>query len=237
MVAAFEKTLPPTVFNALLDRIQRDIQIKVGEYFMTLVPVGGPVIFSETSKMEPGTERPIKLWVPMTIRNVTLGETLWTEKADVSSLSVTRKHKREYCEHCLKGLADEDQTKYKCPACDAQLYCSEQCCLDSAEIFHCYFCKPSVKVTDALEELYNLCQDTGNSLVMLVLRYVAFLLGEELKGNGAANNGPFAHYDHLRPVFRAPTEFDRLEAKLLRTVFSDTNKNIVDCKKEVARMY
>ena len=81
-------------------------------------------------------------------------------------------------------------------------------------------------VESALIELHTLCAETGSSLALLMLRYIALLLSEELRGNGAANNGPFAHYDHLHPVFNAPSDIERKEAKLLRQIFSATNKRL-----------
>ncbi|PJF17134.1 DNA-directed RNA polymerase subunit [Paramicrosporidium saccamoebae] len=224
VVAAFENTLPRPIFNALLDRIQRDIQVKVGEYFAGLLPTDSKATFAETLIAEPGAEHPSKVWVPNATDDVSVGTTLWEEHADVVALNVEAKG--EHCEHCLRSLHG---THVGCPACDQPLYCSQPCQIKSAEVYHAYFCKAPNAVYSAMNELRQVCKENQSSLALLVLRYVAFLLSEELRGNGAANNGPFAHYDHLRPVFRAPNDIDRTEAKILREIFSSTNKNIVEC--------
>jgi hypothetical protein len=225
VVAAFEKTLPPPVFNALLDKIQHDIQVKVGEYFTGLAPVG--VKFVEKLDVEPGTERKIKLWVPIADKDFTLGSTVLSENSDVSVLSINVNDAVEdHCEYCLQSL--DGIEGMACPGCGLHLYCSDTCFIKSADVYHCYFCRPSATVVEAMAELHTVCHENRSSLALLVLRYVAFLLSEELRGNGAINSGPFAHYDHLKPVFKSPTEDDKREAHLLRTIFSETNKNIVD---------
>ena len=231
VVAAFEKTLPPPVFNALLDKIQHDIQLKVGEYFAGLAPVG--VKFVEKMDVEPGTERKIKVWIPIAEKDFTLGATILNEDSDVSVLSINADNAVEdHCEYCLQNL--DDNERMACPGCGLHLYCSDTCFIKSADVYHCYFCRPSATVVEAMSELRTVCHENQSSLALLVLRYVAFLLSEELRGNGAANNGPFAHYDHLKPVFKSPTEDDKLEAHLIRTIFSETNKNIVDCTRKLS---
>lgn len=227
IVAALEKTLPPPVFNALLDKIQQRIQDQSADYYRLLTPKGANIKFAESEASEPGTSTKLKIWIPTAARDAPVGSTLWTERADAAAFAHFVRDPRKHCEHCLKPLP---ASPVACEACNEPLYCSATCREESAQCFHAFFCRPPASVLRALEELHQLCKDNNTSLPLLLLRYIAFLLSEEFKGNGAANNGPFAHYDHLRPVFRAPSDLDRQESKILRSVFVGVNKNVAECK-------
>lgn len=224
VVAAFEKTLPPPVFNALLDRIQRDVQSKVGEYFGGLLTSGKAKFVEMDTSGESGGLA--KWWYPVAAVDMQIGGILWEEDADVVALVQSVEDRDDHCEHCLTLM--EQDNRISCPACDCALYCSQSCQIKSSEAYHTFFCQPPEEVKAAMGQLLALCQENQSSLALLVLRYVAFLLSEELRGNGAANCGPFAHYDHLKPVFRGPNDMDRAEARLLRKIFSSTNQNIVE---------
>lgn len=225
VVAALEKTLPPAVFNALLDKIQLLIQGKSTEYYQSLAPAGTSIRFVEDSISEPGTTQKVKVWRPTVTQDAVVGTKLWEETSDASALLWRVDQPDQYCEYCLGGIGE---THVACPACHKPLYCSQDCCEQSALVFHAFFCQPSPSTQENIKELERLCKDNESSLALFMLRYVAFLLSEELRGNGAAQNGPFAHYDHLKSVFRAPNDIDRAEAKLLRAIFAGSNKNVAD---------
>lgn len=227
IVAALEKTLPSPIFNALLDKIQQKIQDQSVEYYKLLTPKGSNVKFAESEVPEPGTTSKLKTWIPVAIKDASVGSTLWSESADATAFAYFVKDPKGYCEHCLKKLPE---SPIACEACEEKLYCSAVCRESSSQSFHAFFCKPPASVENALEDLSQLCAENNSSLPLLLLRYIAFLLSEEFKGNGAANNGPFAHYDHLRPVFRAPSDMDRQESKILRNIFTGVNKNVAECK-------
>lgn len=236
VVAAFEKTLPPPLFSALLDRIQVDIHAKIGDYFKSMTPPGGKVAFKEepTQKTngdnKSGQEGDVpmrKVFRPYAARSLAVGDRLWEETADVTAPLLDTLDERR-CEYCLCSPQQTDKM-VSCPACRRPLFCSESCRDQSLAVLHPFFCQPDETVLEAMEELREHCRENSTSLPLLMLRYIAMLLGEELRGNGAAANGPFAHYDHLYPVFNAPTTMDRQEAKLLRRIFSFSNQEIVEC--------
>ena len=227
VVAALEKMLPPPMFNALLDKIQKELVVKVGEYFEGITPEGGRVRFREVEESIEGVEGAKgKNWYPYAMKDVQVGEVLWEETADIVSPLVSNLEGR--CEFCMRNLNQVERVA--CNACQEQLYCSKQCREKSALVYHPFFCKPDAVVSEAMEELKQFGAENGSSMGLLMMRYIAMLLGEELRGNGTANNGPFAHYDHLKPTFNAPTDVDRKEAKILRRIFSASNEQVVQCK-------
>lgn len=220
---ALEKTLPPPVFELLLQEIQSDIQGKVRGYFDSIFPKSAPVYIKEDTMMDAEFKEMRPVFVPVAKQDIAMGTTLWEEVPDISTLTIGA-YTPDACEHCFKILADDG--KVACPACDAKLYCSEACCSKSGEIYHCYICKAPKEVAAAYDELLTLCRSNKSSLALLILRYISLLLSEELRGNGSANNGPFSHYDHLHPVMKAPSDVDRAEAKLLKRILSPANANV-----------
>ena len=227
VVAALEKMLPPPMFNALLDKIQKELVVRVGEYFEGITPEGGRVKFSEVEEDIEGVENTKgKNWYPYAMKDVQVGEVLWEETADIVSPLISSLE--GHCEFCMRNL--DQMERVACHACQEQLYCSKQCREKSALVYHPFFCKPDAVVSEAVEELKQFGVENGSSMGLLMMRYIAMLLGEELCGNGTANNGPFAHYDHLKPTFNAPSDIDRKEAKILRRIFSASNEQVVQCK-------
>lgn len=228
VIGAFEKTLPRPVFSLLLEKIQCDIQLKVREYFEGLLPAGGSAVFAPTTAVEPGSERQVEVWAPAATRAVAVGSGLWEEAADVCSLSVEVADAEAHCEYCLGLLGQQPSS---CGACGRVLYCSDLCRAKSQDEYHAYVCnRDDETLSENLTALYSMCRENRSSLALFMLRYVALLLTEELRGNGSANKGPFSHYDHLKPIFRSPSDTDRREAKLIRAIFSLASPNVVDCK-------
>lgn len=74
------------------------------------------------------------------------------------------------------------------------------------------------------ESLTKHCDSTGSNMALFMYSYVSMLLKEEMLGNGAAQMGPFAHFDHLPQAVRIPTVDDITEAALIRESLGDQNE-------------
>ena len=228
---ALEKSLPPHLFERLLQEIQSDIQAKVRGYFDSILPKGAPVAIREEIGVDPEFNEMRASFVPYAKQDIPLGATLWEELPDISALTVESFEKLgDCCEHCFTPLQEEEGvTTVECPDCHQHLYCSDICREKSRDIFHRYLCGGSKDIRQAYEELIALCHQNKSSLALLLLRYLSLLLTEEMRGNGSANNGPFNHYDHLRPVMKSPTEVERMEVKLLKRILSSSNASMAQC--------
>jgi len=231
VIMALERTLPPPVFGRFLERIQGDIQKKVKAYFKDLLAEkDSPVHFvaKEEKAVQDGIKAPLS-WTIRAKKNIPMGTLLWEEAADI--IVPVGKDESIHCENCLRPSG----TEHACDQCQNTFYCSEACLIHSLEGVHGMLLCPALieqgspEAKEALSDLDEHVRKHGSPLPLLMLRYVAMLLGEELRGQGSAAGGPFAHYDHLPPVFVNATGMDGREAKILRTVFSSINANIPEC--------
>ncbi len=236
VLAAFENTLPPPIFALLIAQMQSKVEARIQDYFARLSreasgladgAVGLTVAFLPMVEREPGSEQERRTYVPTAAAAIQAGSVVWEEAADVACLSLAAPA-GSACEHCFAALAEGSLVE--CALCRAASYCSNECRLKALDAFHVFACNDLLSDRDegAIARLRGVCGEASAEVPLLVLRYVALLLREELAGNGSNNRGPFEHYDHLRPHFGAPTEGDRAEAKLLRALFGRANENVVE---------
>jgi hypothetical protein len=159
--------------------------------------------------------------------DIAAGETVFEEVPDVVVMDPGCDDAGK-CEHDYKQI-EEGTAVLGCEKFGDAKYCSEGCKKTGFEYYHMYTCKARGQdVTKHVDELRDHCKTTGNPVPFLMLRYVSMLLTEEIRGNGSAMNGPFAHYDHLPQAFPEPSDEDRKEAALIRAVFTSANENLAD---------
>lgn len=173
----------------------------------------------------------------MAKQKIPVATIVWEEWADVSSLSAFL-HSDDFCDHCLvplsncHGLVECKQCKPSAESSKHKVtrFCSQECLRLGTENFHGFYCKAPKTVHEQIESLKVECREMGQTMPLLVLRYLTILLKEELAGRGTASGvGPFTHYDHLRPQFRsASNEQDRSEAAMLRRIVSSVNENVAE---------
>lgn len=225
ILGAFEKSLPEPVFTALLYSLQSEALKKTESYYEMLSGLSdGSVRFEPVITQIGG--KPVRHFAPVARKAVKKGEILFEESPGIFCLTDPNADVSKYCDHCLKTLNDE--AKVVCEKDDAG-YCSETCKKTSFDVYHMYVCEAREQAAESLKKLREYCQTTvKNGSALLMLRYVAMLLTEELKGNGAAVNGPFVHFDHLPQMFPAPTEADKEEAAMIRSVFTTSNDNLAE---------
>lgn len=216
VLAALEQTVPIDAFKAIVTKIQEGSRKKAIEYFERISPKSNSLKFIEDSNItEPsGMAR----WVPVAGRNIKEGEVLFEESPD-SMVNLNETH----CDHCFKKLPS---SPIQCSHCSGGKYCSDQCLRDAFPASHIFFCRLHEKGEKAIKSLQENSKQNKNSLGLFMVKYVSMLLHEELKGNGAANMGPFANFDRLPQAYRSPSNSDKKEAKLIRSVFTGKNENL-----------
>lgn len=225
IMSAFEKSLNPAVFQEMIKLLQQEMLHKTDKYFERLAePAGGRLAFAAA------TENDIlgkghRVHRPVAQRALKAGEVVFEEVPDVASLIDLNADMLVYCDNCLKQLGDHTLS---CGQNDA-FYCSPACQKTGIELYHGYVCTTNAAACVALGELRRYCKEVSHSgIALLLLKYVAMLLTEELRGNGATLGGPFDHYDNLPQLFPAPGELETEEARLIRAVFASVNANIAD---------
>lgn len=227
ILAAFEKSLPEPIFTALLYRLQNEVVLKTDRYYEMLAkPANGRIMF-EHSKATDLLGKVNIIYVPKAKEAISKGTVVFQETANVVGITDLAAHVSDKCAHCFKTLPDAAEV-VSCEHGDAD-YCSEACKQSDKDSYHTFICNVNPVVAEAVEKLRQYCAERSKSgHGMLMLRYIAMLLCEELKGNGTAVNGPFVHYDHLPQMFPNASETDKEEASLIRAIFSASNDNMAD---------
>ena len=174
--------------------------------------------------------------MPMAKVKIPPATTIWEEWSDVTCLAGSLPSE-DYCDNCLLSLSSVANI-VGCKNCPSNedfkrqptRFCSQDCLKQGLDAFHGFYCKANSTVHGLIDQLRAECRETGQTMPLLVLRYLTILLKEELAGRGTASGvGPFTHYDHLRPQYRtAPNESDRAEADLLRRIICTINENVAD---------
>lgn len=226
IMAAFEKTLPKPIFSALISTLQGEVVKKTEKYFETLTKAtGGKVAFAIEAYVDQ-LGNPGRRFMPKAKVDIAAGETVFEEVPDVVIMDPACDDTGK-CDHDYKQI--EEGVALGCEKFGDAKYCSEGCKKAGFEYYHMYTCEArGPDVTKHVDELRDHCKTTGNPVPFLMLHYVSMLLTEEIRGNGSAMNGPFAHYDHLPQAFPEPSDEDRKEAALIRAVFTSANENLAD---------
>lgn len=212
VIQALQQSIPPAVFTLLIERVQKDLKGKVEEYFKTLDT--SSVTFVHQENASPNE------YCPQAIKDVVKDEVIWKEVADISYSTISG----SICDSCLSVIETEDTQSplHGCPLCESKSFswCSERCRISSSPMFHDYFC--GQENSEALESL-ELLRGEGKIVPLLITRYVALLLSEEMAGNSVSRiGGPFNHYDHLVPVMKSPSAEDVEEATAIRALFANS---------------
>lgn len=212
VIQALQQSIPPAVFSLLIERVQKDLKSKVDLYFKTLD--NEMLTFIHEDGSSPNA------FYPHTTHDLKKDAIIWKEVADISQSA-----NDGYCDCCLVEVVE---SKHKCPLCETEefVWCSEECRIKSSPMFHDYFC--GEENATALECLYYIKEYSGfpndcRLIPLLITRYVAMLLAEEMAGNSVSRvGGPFNHYDHLVAVMKSPSSEDIIEARMIRELFSNS---------------
>lgn len=229
ILGAFEKTLPEPIFHALLQELQGEVTRKTEKYFAMLAAgAKGAVQFDLVSEVDL-LGKPVKRFAPKAKAAILKGDLVFEEKADVVAWTDILTDPTMFCQNCLAKLGTDGADVVKCDKEEDGLYCSEACKQADFDVYHMYICKAREAAAASLEALHAYCREEAkNGQALLMLRYVALLLTEEIKGNGTAMNGPFVHFDHLPQMYPNPNETDKKEAALIRAIFTVSNDNLAD---------
>ncbi len=224
IIAAFEKSLPQPVFEAFLMKLQDQVMKRTEKYFELLSDSSNGHIKFTVKDIIDLLGKPHKQFMPVAKCAIKKGEILYEEKPDIVAITDLSIDPSGYCDFTLKKITDGPSYKFE----DA-VYCSEEARVAGIDQYRMYVSEKRPEALNALQSLNKYCKDEAkNGQALLMLRYVSMLLTEELKGNGTAVNGPFAHYDHLPQMFPSPTDADKKEAAIIRSIFTTTEENLAE---------
>lgn len=164
-------------------------------------------------------------WSPIATQSIEMGREIFRELPDVAWHSP----KSSCCDHCHDNLPSDI---LNCERCGQFNYCSEACRRASLEVYHIFVCRSVNPSSNAFKDLQEYAEKNETVAPLIMFRYLAFLLAEEVKGNGSAVGGPFMHYDHLRPVMKPPSKADKKETELIKSIFAFADANMAEFLKD-----
>lgn len=229
VLMSYEQTLPADIFKRIIAELQKQNIDKIKAYFAFLAPETGLIRFEE--KEGPKTTSPTgnssaKQWFAVATTEVPKGTVLMSEEPDISMC--TLKDSQECCDYCFKSLTDCEKEHLS----DLS-YCSKFCLTQARETYGKYLEKLEGTAAYAYQQLVKVVNETKCYAPLLMLRYIAALLENELTRQKASESGEeldklhlFAHYDYLRPAYRHPRDSDKAEAVLIRTILEPSHKDI-----------
>lgn len=213
ILMAFEKSLPKSVFTKILTRMQEEGKVRQREYFTQLAEKCENVTFDLKAETNEATGITVEHWTMKAKRDIPQEAEIIREKPDVSVPA-------------LAGIDTGIVTKDFFGSSDSSPAFPN---MDLPADFKTFL--EELQDTEAHAKLLEHCRKHNVSIPLLMLRYIALLLIVELQQHSAPSaeiTSFFAHYDHLRPALRQPTDVDVQEASLLRAIFSRKNENISD---------
>lgn len=229
VLKAYEQTLPTEVYGKIISALKEENRAKTREYFQHLAPENGTVKFVEGDgpKLALTGSASGNIWTAVAAADVEEETILMSEEADIA---VSIKSEGGVCDYCFKAL-DEEPVFH---LADMNFCCSV--CMKNAEETYAASLKTLTGTPAyAYQQLIKVVQETKTFAPILMLRYVAALLEDELRkqkveagSEDVQVSGLFAHYDFLRPAYRAPRDSDKAEAMLIRTILSATNTDVAE---------
>lgn len=229
VLKAYEQTLPAEIYSKIIANLKEENLAKTREYFGKLAPESGLVRFVEAEgpKLALTGTSSGTVWSASATQDIEEESILMSEEADIALSLKTG----SVCDYCFKPI---NQEEVNCKLADLSFCCSV--CLKNAEDSYAGALKDlSGTPAYAYQQLVNIVQETKSFAPILMLRYVAALLEDELRKQKADAgdeevqvSGLFAHYDFLRPAYRAPRDSDKAEAMLIRTILSVKNADVAE---------
>lgn len=223
VINAYEQTLPADMYSQIIKSLQAENRAKTAAYFQLLAPESGLVKFEEVEgpKVALTGKSSGKLWTAVAAEDVEEESMLMSEEADIA-LSM----QPEVCDYCFKGFNEGDEKI----GLDDLAFCSVVCRDRAVSSYTGNLQGLSGTAAYAYQQLLNVVQETKTFAPILMLRYVAALLEDELRKQKSDSDSPsiglFSHYDYLRPAYRAPRDSDKAEAMLIRTILAEKNADV-----------
>ena len=230
VLMSYEQTLPADIFKRIISELQKQNIEKTKAYFASLNPETGLVRFDEMEGPKvtsPTGNSNLKQWTAVASTDVTEGTVLMSEEPDIAMC--TLKDSQECCDFCFKSLNDCEKEHL------ADLsYCSKFCLTQAHSTYGKHIEKLEGTAAYAYQQLVKVVHETKCYGPLLMLRYIAALLENELsRQKSSSESGEdldklhlFAHYDYLRPAYRVPRDSDKAEAVLIRTILEPSHQDI-----------
>lgn len=223
VIMSYEQTLPADIFKRIILELQKQNLEKTRAYFASLASETGFVHFEESDgpKSTSPTANSIKQWTLVASSDLDEGVVLFSEEPDVA-LNVLS----ECCDFCFKSLKSLE------PEHLADLsYCSNLCLTKARDIYAKHLENLKGTPAYAYQQLVKVVHETKCYAPILMLRYIATLLEDELsrqkrQESAAKDFSLFGHYDYLRPAYRVPRDTDKAEAVLIRTILQPSHADI-----------
>lgn len=226
VLMSYEQTLPSEIFKKIIAALQNQNLEKTKVYFETLKPetgllkfteLEGPIVLSPTGKSN------AKQWFATAETLIEDGTVIMSEEPDIGICLL-----EGCCDYCFKALT-QDQEVEKVSISDL-VYCSKYCQAKANDSYGKYLDKLEGAAAYAYQQLVKVVSETKSYAPLLMLRYIASLLEDELSRQ-SGNQKPdsvnlFAHYDYLRPAYRVPRDSDKAEAVLIRTILEPSHSDI-----------
>lgn len=229
VLMSYEQTLPADIFKRIVFELQNQNLEKTKAYFASLNPESGLIRFEELEGPKvtsPTGNSSAKQWTAVAGSAVTQGTVLMSEEPDVA-LGVLE----GCCDFCFKSLDFIENDEEKHVLSDLP-YCSKFCLTQAASSYGKHLENLKGTAAYAYQQLMKVVHETKVYAPILMLRYIASLLEDELakqKATGAEDEKLFhlfSHYDYLRPAYRVPRDSDRAEAVLIRTILEPSHQDI-----------
>lgn len=223
VIKAYEQTLPADMYSQIIKSLQAENRAKTEAYFQLLAPESGLIKFEEVEgpKVALTGKSSGKLWTAVAAEDIEEEAILMSEEADIA-LSM----QPEVCDYCFKSFQEEDAKL----ALDDLSFCSAVCRDRAVNSYAGNLRGLTGTAAYAYQQLLNVVQETKSFAPVLMLRYVAALLEDELRKQKSDSDSPaiglFSHYDYLRPAYRAPRDADKAEAMLIRTILAEKNADV-----------
>ena len=228
VLMSYEQTLPADVFKKIIAELQDQNLDKTRAYFSTLAPETGLVRFEECEGLKstsPTANANIKQWALLATSELAEGTVLMSEEPDVAMSTLS-----DHCDFCFKSLESLE------PEYLADLsYCSKFCLTKARETYGKHLEDLKGTPAYAYQQLVKVVNETKCYAPILMLRYIAALLEDELSRQKQDDTSQsitaneiqlFAHYDYLRPAYRVPRDSDKAEAVLIRTILEPSHADI-----------
>ena len=235
VLMSYEQTLPAEIFKKIIAALQAQNLEKTKAYFDTLKPETGMIKFVELEGpkvLSPTGNSNTKQWTAVAETSIAEGSVLMSEEPDIAICTI-----EGCCDYCFKAFND-DSEKDKVYLSDLA-YCSKYCQSKSESTYGKYISGLEGTAAYAYQQLVKVVNETKSYAPLLLLRYIATLLEDELTRQkqgeivetlesveSTKDVHLFAHYDYLRPAYRVPRDSDKAEAVLIRTILEPSHSDI-----------
>ena len=230
VLMSYEQTLPAEIFKKIISSLQNQNSEKTKFYFETLKPETGMIKFSDLEGpkvLSPTGNSNSKQWMAVAEVCIEEGTVLMSEEPDIAICT-----SEGCCDYCFKAITDDVAGAEKVYMSDL-VYCSKYCQLKAQNSYGKYIAGLEGTSAYAHQQLVNVVHETKCYAPLLMLRYIATLLEDELSRQKQIDNNTeqtsinlFAHYDYLRPAYRVPRDSDKAEAVLIRTILEPSHSDI-----------